>query len=131
MGLGRKRGTGTTRLPTATAARCCSCERVLPAAAFRLRRWKQYTYLRSECRECERPRKDAAAARSNKKKPERLRAARRRYARNHPDRVADQNRRTRAKRAKALSTLTAEQWETILVAFGRACVYCGRTDMKL
>lgn len=64
--------------------------------------------------------------------PDRVRANHKAWRVANPERVRISVRtreaRRRARIARVLSTLTAQEWEVVLEAAGRACIYCGGGD---
>lgn len=56
-----------------------------------------------------------------------VRMQRRRYRAAHPETRQRNDALRRARIAQVLATLTAQEWEAILEAAGRACIYCGAT----
>lgn len=61
----------------------------------------------------------------------RLRAYQSTWRKEHPRRRDDYKRAYRARKLGLVSTLTDEEWEDILVAFGYSCAYCGKEDSSL
>lgn len=57
--------------------------------------------------------------------PERKRALDKAWYVANPERCRVSRARRRARIAQVLSTLTLQEWEAILEAAGRACIYCG------
>jgi 5-methylcytosine-specific restriction endonuclease McrA len=84
---------------------------------------------RRRCAPCHQPSTSAAAIRWRKHNPESAREVRRKsvakWSARHPTHANQGSRRRRARIASVLATLTAAEWEAILEAAGRACIYCG------
>ncbi len=53
------------------------------------------------------------------------------YTATHPEIIRAQSRLRRARKAKVVTTLTKEQWQTILVAYNHKCAYCGKKLKRL
>lgn len=60
--------------------------------------------------------------------PARARALVRDWQAAHPEWVRAKDARRRARIANVISTLTPQEWEAILTAAGRMCIYCGSKE---
>jgi len=75
----------------------------------------------------ERETKRQQERRKNPKWKERNRIISRTFYKRHPDRTKKKDAKRRARMHQIICTLTAKEWQQILLLYGHKCIYCGET----